>query len=762
MKLFNKILFGSAIVAVAAGFTSCKEEATLGGADAVYIELGASNPTMLVGDTLRLTAKVTNVSGKEIKTPITWSVDDENIVELVEIHEFTKVKNPNYTKPAPGTDNPDAGSADEGDDNGDNTGDDTNVDNGDNSGEAAAQSRAEEGEETGDNTGDDNTGDNGGVNTTDKWIYQETISYGLVAQPGAQGKSTAVRATLENGMFAMTTVSVGRNSLTNAIEPNEEFVNAYIDAPGTIAWFKVSNIALIDDYDVSFKVNLLECATDFDSPEGSAIPAADRKFQKVYGDTIVVDSLNSLIGCVFTAPRIAGKAEVVITIGNNEASASAKMPVVITPDVSPGLEYVSNGKIVRPNYGPETPSNIKPKFQNVDLDVNSTYLIGVCQGVQGGRAAELYNAACAEDAGYYQWSVEGSAIVVEDIYRDWDYESGFVSYLKVRSGKREGEARVTYTMPGYELISDIRVSDFNVSYPVEDIVVKLNNELVDPAVGFEWPMGKPLTLEVSVEPTASFGFHIPVITSSDPTIVDVQPRGDEDGYTRMFSVNKMGSCVLTMKSLDVTKDYPVTIVDAVNRVAWGADKSDASFPGNEFDVHVNVYMYSNLGLPVTTFKNDLTWTSSDPTVATIEAINGDRTGAHIVCLADGETTITCQYEEGVSTSYVLTVKTPEGVEFTSANVTVGEFNNDEGFGSIYLQYEDGTEYFFDLLDTDVHNPNGSYTGVGTLWIADQTYDGCTYSITFTNNGDGTITVNGYMMMGATKYSIVNVTVQDNS
>lgn len=71
MKLFNKILFGAAALTVTAAFTSCKEEATLSGADAVYITMANTDVTMLAGDTLRLSARVENASGNEIVTPIT-------------------------------------------------------------------------------------------------------------------------------------------------------------------------------------------------------------------------------------------------------------------------------------------------------------------------------------------------------------------------------------------------------------------------------------------------------------------------------------------------------------------------------------------------------------------------------------------------------------------------------------------------------------------------------------------------------------------
>ena len=117
MKLFNKILLGAAAITVMGAFSSCKEEATLGGADAVYIEMANPNMTLLVGDSLKLSARVSNVSGKDINAPITWSVDDESVAKLIEVVDTIKVKNPT---PAPA---PNPGSPDDEDHSGDDQGD---------------------------------------------------------------------------------------------------------------------------------------------------------------------------------------------------------------------------------------------------------------------------------------------------------------------------------------------------------------------------------------------------------------------------------------------------------------------------------------------------------------------------------------------------------------------------------------------------------------------------------------------------------------
>ena len=87
MKSYSKklLLLPAAALMTIAGLTGCSEEATLSGAKAVYIELSPSaNISMHIGDTTRVSARVTNVNGDEIITPVSWSVDDASAVEVLE------------------------------------------------------------------------------------------------------------------------------------------------------------------------------------------------------------------------------------------------------------------------------------------------------------------------------------------------------------------------------------------------------------------------------------------------------------------------------------------------------------------------------------------------------------------------------------------------------------------------------------------------------------------------------------------------------
>lgn len=64
-------------------FSSCEEEATLEGASEIYITIDPMNITLAIGDTVNISAKVTNLGGAVIDTPIEWSIEDESVAALL-------------------------------------------------------------------------------------------------------------------------------------------------------------------------------------------------------------------------------------------------------------------------------------------------------------------------------------------------------------------------------------------------------------------------------------------------------------------------------------------------------------------------------------------------------------------------------------------------------------------------------------------------------------------------------------------------------
>ena len=74
MKRYSFIFFLASFLGVTS-FTACEEEATLDGATEVYITIDPMDINLKLGDTVRISATVTNVSGKVIETPVSWSIE---------------------------------------------------------------------------------------------------------------------------------------------------------------------------------------------------------------------------------------------------------------------------------------------------------------------------------------------------------------------------------------------------------------------------------------------------------------------------------------------------------------------------------------------------------------------------------------------------------------------------------------------------------------------------------------------------------------
>ena len=85
MKLRN-IYIGLAAVGTLAA-ASCSEDATLSGAKEVYITIDPASYSLCVGDTVKVSAYVKNLSGNIIDTPIQWTSDDPEKVSVVEFRD---------------------------------------------------------------------------------------------------------------------------------------------------------------------------------------------------------------------------------------------------------------------------------------------------------------------------------------------------------------------------------------------------------------------------------------------------------------------------------------------------------------------------------------------------------------------------------------------------------------------------------------------------------------------------------------------------
>ena len=720
MKLFNKILFGAAAIAVATASYSCKEEATLAGADAVYITMADTDINLLVGDTLRLSATVQNASGDEIVTPITWSSSDESVCKIIDIVEYEYEANPNYKAPE------DAGSPEEGE-----------------------ETPAEEDSEP------------------EFIVVGETHYVGLVAVPGAQGKNTTIKATLENGMYAATTVTVNRNKLAGAISVysseaygegdwRHEFRHAFnkstfIDQLNDTIWFRVDPIQLVDDYNISYDVTLTEVAANGADPE-------EQNF-KFPENPIAIDREDNAVGVVFTAPRLAGKAQVTLTLSIDEGgvaeSESCTNEILICPKISAGLAYVEGGEKIYPLYEEESPSNPKPKQSSAALDINSSHLVEVCMGIRSGREDDINLAIAAEKAGYFAWNVDGNAVIVEDqdvtLYKcDIDYEdeselkyvSGYITYLKVKSGTRAGKVRAIFSIPGQDFVCDIDVIDFKKDYPVEEIIIKVGEEEVGDTYVTDLSK-KALSFAVTTIPDASFSFHIPTVVSSNNDVLE--PTG-RDGNNFTFAVKGMGTAKLTFKSLETVREVTVTVNDAIEMITL-PEKPVSMFIGDKIELTATVKMFSGA-----TSNQAVEFTSTNTAVATVALKDGANNIGVVTAIELGETEVYATCGNVRSNSVKVTV-----VEISDVTVTGGSGVGRNGTLTLNLNVD--TERITVTLPTIDAN-YGHYAGNNAnVKIGDITTENCSYDFMLNKIDERQVTIDGYVQMpNGQKYLINNLTI----
>ena len=83
MKLYKSLLFLATVALSGAMTIGCSDDDTLSKAKEVYIDISPEEISLTVGDTINISATVSNTSGKIINTPVEWSLDDESVVVLL-------------------------------------------------------------------------------------------------------------------------------------------------------------------------------------------------------------------------------------------------------------------------------------------------------------------------------------------------------------------------------------------------------------------------------------------------------------------------------------------------------------------------------------------------------------------------------------------------------------------------------------------------------------------------------------------------------
>lgn len=729
MNIFKKLFFGVAGVAMMGSFASCSDDVTLDGADAVYIDITPSSLSLKVGDRQRISARVTNEEGKVIETPVTWSIDDETVARLVPVYR--------PVEPAP---TPDPGPAEgegegEGGEGGD-AGDDTG-----NTPAAAAAAGEGEGE-----------GGDPVIPSEPEEEQGEFLYYAVEPVAGAQGKSTYLRVQLENGKQAIAPISIVRGDLDGALTPITEIKRSFQRQSDDTVYFKLSYPGIVDDYVLSYECivdeeSILDYTYDYNSPaNGSQIvetkplrPGDEvftRVFHEVHTDTLCI---------IYTAPRMAAKAVCRVTLTNPDPemgqSFSAEAPIYVLPDLSPGFEV--NGK--RPLAGKPNPSNIKQTLLFQTIDINSTFDLGLCIGVEGGWVEDICRGIAAHDAGWFSWKVDGSSVVVENEYIDTDYKDGFVPYIRLHAGSREGLSVITYYTPFWTCVCNLEVKNYNVAYPVDEIVTY--DALFNPTDEFTFQFGSWPSMNIKVFPESSFDYHIPTIEIADETILTQRPRAQEDGYAYNFELHKEGTTVITIKSLDKVKTVTVHVVDVVTSLFWGQVPTDAVV-GSPFELPITARLGSG-GINT----RPITWTCDHPELVTFAAKDGDPNTLVVNPLAAGEVTFTASIDGVTSSPVTVIINAAQDLTFgegTEWYVSIAE-------GYFYLFPADDTTTDDFTFYTEIEPDNfdgipGHYTGSDGDANFTGSFSGCVYDLTITyvtgsyNDGDlefsltGTITL----------------------
>ncbi|MDE6783364.1 MAG: hypothetical protein K2J17_06555, partial [Paramuribaculum sp.] len=433
---------------------------------------------------------------------------------------------------------------------------------------------------------------------------------------------------------------------------------------------------------------------------------------------------NATLGIIYTAPRLAGKAVCRVTLSHPDPSlagqsVSAEVPIYVCPSLSPGFEV--DGK--RPLAGEPNPSNIKQTMLFQTIDINSTFDLGLCIGVEGGWAEDICRAMACHDEGWFRWEVDGSSVVVEEDYIDTNYKGGFVPYLRVRSGAREGLSVITYYTPFWTCVCNLQVENYNVSHPVDEIIFMDINENEIDEVTFE--LGRNGDVNIKVMPEASFEFHIPTVTVADPSICEFLGHGE--GYSYSFRPVSEGTTVATATALDKTRNITIHVVDVCRSITWKSYSSEA-VSGSSFELSAVVRLSSGMSN-----TKPLTWTCSNPDIVEWSVKADDPNTIVVKATGAGEVSFTAAYGDVVSEPATINIAAATDIEISDEaewQVSIAE--------GVYFFFDaNGDDSFtlpIDVEENDFDAVAGHFSGSDAEAEFTSSFSDCEYDLTITFDG----------------------------
>lgn len=547
MNLYKKLILPLAAIVGLGAFSSCSEDDTLEGADAVYLEITPSDITIKLGDTVAIGASVTNVSGRQIKTPIQWSIDrEEGTPEIVQI-----------------------------------------------------------------------LGDSA-----------------LVAVEGSVGRSTRLRATLQNGKYALASVKVVANTPEGVVPVD----TAGVYMPRRISYdiahdsvvFKITPKLLLRDYTPTYELT------------GEGLVPYER--QPMY-----IDYEAGTVAIHYSAPRKAGLGSVAVSIGEGASAMTGSCVIRMDAPIEGATFY-------GPDYAGMPYIESRPALHTLEmyyattyernLDVNHRDTCRVAVNVQTGAETDILEAykSCG-------WTcLEGSSVMVVDMYNEFVDGNGFDAVLVVASGINRGQTRFQFTTPRDTLAATFNVNNFAVDFPVNEITVDKES--------IEILSGQMVMLTTGVVPASSYAYHKPVVKAADPTVVSV---GKYVGNQISVTGLKEGETILTLTANGKSKTVSVKVKEGVRQVLW-KNSSDRRviFAGESIEWAVNVVTPSGAQS-----EFPVEWSSSDKAVATVA--NGSANDAGVITgVAEGKADIRAKVLNQQSDARSITVL-PRPTDMTITN-----------------------------------------------------------------------------------------------
>lgn len=625
MKRYSVLLFLASFFGIMF-FTACEEEATLDGASEVYITIDPTNISLKIGDTIRISAKVTNLSGKEIDTPIAWSIEDKSVAAVL--------------------------------------------------GDTA-----------------------------------------VVAVNGGQGKETKLKAKLQNGKYALTTVSVSRNlpdgitCIDNDSTMTEIVTKRSYNTAHDSVLFAVSPKSLLYDYE----------------------PVVTLEGVDAFEPVFTVDTVKGLVVVHYSAPRSYGEGKVTVSMGDASTAKSASCDILVAPELLATFygEAYANMPYLGTRPSKEVLSMYFAYTYETIMDVNSEQTLRIAMNLQSGAKEDIENGYQA-----YRWEViSGGSVVISEKTNEYVQNEGFDAVLKVRSGVEEGITEIHCITPDTVFVATFDVQDLKNRYPVEEITV--DKEPIS------LPVGGTTMITTGVIPASSYAYHKPVVVAADPAIVQV---GEYDGNMISIRGLELGETELILTSNGKEKRVKVEVTEGIKSVLWVSGNVRTLFEGQSVQWGIDAKTLSGGDNPY-----DVTWISTNTDVLTAEQTGDDNKHGTITGISVGTSDVTAQVA-GVS-SEVASVKVialPVDLSLTASNTVkdnsaVYDENGDlvviisptTGYSQIMLTLPDAYTGDYDgtysISEGAVLNVDGALADVTSGSLTVKTVDGQTM-VTYTVSG----------------------------